>query len=74
MHAGKFFRYLWRMNALIIFGAGMLSIGVLVFTALKIGQEVLRTREARNIVNVEQGEGVKESLSLAHGQHVPENL
>jgi hypothetical protein len=70
MHSSKFFRYLWRINALIIFGAGIVLIGVLVFAALKIGQEVFRTREVRNVVNVEQGAGMKESLSLAHGQRI----
>jgi hypothetical protein len=48
----RLFAGLWRANALLIFAAGILSIGVMSFALVQIYRETTRTRYATQVVNV----------------------
>jgi hypothetical protein len=49
----RFFAAVWRVNALLIFAVGVLSIVVLSFAAVQIFREATRTRHAASVVNVD---------------------
>lgn len=61
MDENKFFRLVWRFNGLVISVAGVLAVGVLIFVALKLFQDVTRERTTRNIVNIEENAEIKEN-------------
>jgi hypothetical protein len=61
MEENKFFRLVWRFNGLVISVAGVLAVGVLLFVAYKLFQDVTRERTTRNIVNIEESAEVKEN-------------
>lgn len=63
--AGKrFFAWVWRVNSLIVFAIGLVSIVMLIFASLSIFKDLTRTRHATGVVNVaeEQIEGSITSL------------
>jgi hypothetical protein len=62
----RFFRFVWRFNGLVIMIAGVLAIGVLAFTGYSIFQDVTSDREARNILNVQEENDIKESWQLGY--------
>jgi hypothetical protein len=61
MRAAKAFRWLWRLNALIIALAGTLAAVVLLFAAYNILHDLARTRHASGMVNVEGEDSVAET-------------
>ena len=66
MEENKFFRYVWRINGLILMITGLLAIGVLVFAGYKIYTETSRERNTRNIVNVQEETQIKEIWKLGY--------
>lgn len=62
----RFFRFVWRFNGLVIMAAGLLAVGVLAFSVYKIFQDVKRDRTARNIINVQQENNIKETWQLGY--------
>ncbi len=61
MRAAKAFRWLWRLNAVIIALAGTLAAVVLLFAAYHILNDLTRTRHASGMVNVEGEDSVAET-------------
>lgn len=70
MEESKFFRFVWRFNGLIFMIAGVLAIGVLAFAGYKIIKDVTRERNTRNIVNVQEGNNVKEKWQLGYMSNI----
>lgn len=64
MEESKFFKYVWRVNGLILLVAGILAIGVLAFAGYKIYSESTRDRNTRNIVNIQEESEIKEEWRL----------
>ncbi|MFC4309100.1 hypothetical protein ACFPN2_08420 [Steroidobacter flavus] len=64
MGGKRFFAWVWRINSLIVFAAGLAAIVVLIFASVSIFKEVTRTRHVRGVVNVaeDQVEGSVASL------------
>ena len=56
MEDNKFFRYVWRVNGLILLVAGLLAIGLLGFAGYEIHSNEKHDRNTRNPVNVQDGE------------------
>jgi hypothetical protein len=61
----KFFRFVWRFNALAIAGAAVLCISVGSFAAIRIFMDATGERHVTNVVNV--GENVKVSEEFVLG-------
>lgn len=53
MRASRIFRVIWRINALLILGAGLILAAILCVGLYQIGQEVFRPRQISETVNVE---------------------
>ncbi|WP_424102530.1 hypothetical protein [Moorena producens] len=53
MEDNKFFRFVWRFNAIVIMASGLLAIAVLAFAAIEIVRSTTRDRQGMNIVNVD---------------------
>ena len=70
MEDNKFFRLIWRFNALVIMSSGLLTIVVLLFAAVQIFQESFGNRQVNNIVNVAQETKIKETYSIRHFREV----
>ena len=64
MEDNRFFKFAWRFNAIIFMLAGILAIGVLVFTGYQIFREATRERTTRNIVNVDKNQSIDEKCEL----------
>ncbi|GAA0363096.1 hypothetical protein GCM10009092_29350 [Bowmanella denitrificans] len=70
MEDNKFFKLVWRFNGLVISVVGILAIGVLLFAMYQILKDVTRERNTHNIVNIEDGDQVKETWRLGHITHL----
>ena len=66
MEESKFFKYVWRINGLILLVAGILAIGVLAFVGYKIYLETTRERGTRNIVNIQKESEMEEEWRLGY--------
>jgi len=66
MEENRFFKYIWRFNAIVLLIAGLLAIGVLAFGGYKIYSETTRERNTRNIVNIQEGTEVEEKWQLGY--------
>ncbi len=66
MKESKFFKFVWRLNGLILMIAGILAIGVLVFAGYKIITDITRERNTHNIVNVQDEDDIKEKWQLGN--------
>jgi len=66
MEENKFFRYIWRINGLILLVAGVMAIGVLAFAGYKIYAKTTRDRSTRNIVNIQEDSELKEEWRLGY--------
>ncbi|MBP0019159.1 MAG: hypothetical protein J7647_16610 [Cyanobacteria bacterium SBLK] len=64
MEENKIFCLLWRFNAVVIAGAGLLAIAVLGFTALSILRDVTRERQVGSIVNIDEESEIEEELQF----------
>jgi hypothetical protein len=60
----KFFRVIWKINAVIFLVFGLLALGTLFYSSYRIIQEVFRDREVPSMVNVEPDPGVKSEWTL----------
>ena len=60
----RFFKYVWRFNALAIAGAAIGVILLSVYTGFTLFSEATRTRRVTQVVNVGQQEKVSEEFSL----------
>lgn len=67
----KFFKYIWRVNGIILLIAGILAIGVLTFAGYKIYSETIRDRNTRNIVNIQEESEIKEVWRLGYMSQIP---
>jgi hypothetical protein len=70
MEENKFFRYIWRINGLILLVAGIMAIGVLAFAGYKIYGETTRDRSTRNIVNIQEDSEIKEKWLLGYMEDI----
>ena len=61
MKFNRFFRYVWRVNALVIFGAGLLSIAVLAYAALSIYRQHTSQTQVSDVVVSEPIQGTEVS-------------
>ncbi|WP_321530691.1 hypothetical protein [uncultured Desulfuromonas sp.] len=66
MEENKFFRYIWRINGLILLVAGVMAIGVLAFAGYQIYAKTTRDRNTRNIVNIQEDSELKEEWRLGY--------
>lgn len=64
MEDSRFFISVWRFNAIILMVAGILSIGLLIFSGYHIIKDVTRKRNTRNIVNVSEDQQINEKWEL----------
>ncbi|WP_028585029.1 hypothetical protein [Desulfogranum mediterraneum] len=64
MEETVFFKRIWRFNALVISLAGVLAILVLLFAGYHLLQDLFRSRQVGNIVNLAEEEGVEEEWTL----------
>lgn len=55
MEHSKFFRIVWKFNALVIALSGVLAVGLLSIGVYEIVKDLTREHSVANIVNVEQG-------------------
>ena len=62
----RFFKYVWRFNALAIAGAAVGVILLSVYTGFTLFSEATRTRRVTQVVNVGQQEKVSEEFSLGN--------
>lgn len=62
MEENKIFRLIWRFNAFVIMGAGLLAIAVLGFAAIAILRDVTRERQVGSIVNIDENSEIEEEL------------
>jgi len=62
----KFFKYIWRFNALVIAGAAVLCILIFSFAAIKIFMDETRERHVTNVVNVGENAKVNEEFVLGY--------
>lgn len=69
MSKQKFFRNVWRFNALLILVAGLLAVVILAIGAVKLGEGIFSTHNARAVVHPDEGP-VKELLSLAESRRI----
>ena len=73
MEENRFFKLIWRFNGLVISVAGILAVGVLLFVAYKLFQDVTRERTTRNIVNIEENAEIKENWRLGQFSEINDN-
>lgn len=66
MRASRFFRLVWRANALVILLAGVLASAVALFSLAFIWREQTRTHEVRGVVNIAGAEVQQEKYRLGH--------
>jgi hypothetical protein len=66
MRASRFFRLVWRANALVIFLAGILASAVALFALAFIWREQTRTHEVRGVVNIAGAEVQQERYRLGN--------
>ena len=66
MEESKFFRYVWRVNGLILLVAGILATGVLAFAGYQMYSKATHDRSTRNIVNIQEGSEIEEEWRLGY--------
>lgn len=66
MEDNSFFRFVWRINGLVIMVGGLMAIVVLAFSGYKIAKDITRERGVRNIVNVKEEKNVQEKWQLGN--------
>lgn len=64
MEENRFYKSVWRFNAIVLMVAGILAIGVLLFAGYHILQDITRERGTRNIVNVSEDQAIDEKWEL----------
>lgn len=64
MEENQFYKFVWRFNAIVLMVAGILAIGVLLFSGYHILQDITRERDTRNIVNVSEDQPIDEKWEL----------
>lgn len=69
MSKPRFFGILWRINALIIFAAGLLTIVLLLFVLRELAGEIFGTREVYSVVNTDE-ETVPEEDIMIESQRI----
>ncbi len=69
MKSRQFFSYIWRVNAVIILIAGLLSTAGLALGAWSTFRQVTRTQEVRNIVNVKD-DAVKSKTVIGNFEQI----
>jgi len=70
MEESKFFKNVWRFNALIIAVAGVLAVVVLLFAGYLIYNEQARTKYKNEIVNIDPETKIEEVFRLGRVKHV----
>ncbi|MEA5467927.1 hypothetical protein [Spirulina sp. 06S082] len=70
MEKNKVFRLIWRFNAIIIMGTGLLAIAVLGFSALSILGSITRERQVSNVVNLNQESEIEEDLRFGEVREI----
>lgn len=70
MEESKFFRNIWRFNAMIIAIAGMLAVAVLLFAGYLMFNEQTRTKHKNEIVNIDPETEIEETYRLGNINHV----
>ncbi|NEP53218.1 MAG: hypothetical protein F6K65_32225 [Moorea sp. SIO3C2] len=70
MEDNKFFRFVWRFNAIVIMASGLLAIAVLAFAAIEIVRSTTRDRQGINIVNVDDDSSSSQDWELGNLREV----
>ncbi|NEO79527.1 hypothetical protein [Moorena sp. SIO4G3] len=70
MEDNKFFRFVWRFNAIVIMASGLLAIAVLAFGAIEIVRSSTRERQGINIVNVDDDSSSSQEWELGNLKEV----
>ncbi|EGJ35684.1 MULTISPECIES: hypothetical protein [Moorena] len=70
MEDNKFFRFVWRFNAIVIMATGLLAIAVLAFAAIEIVKSTTRERQGINIVNVNDDSSSSQEWELGNLREV----
>jgi hypothetical protein len=70
MRAHRFFRGVWRFNALVILFAGVLAIGALTISAVYALRAIFREREVVAVVNTAEQGGIRETLALGRATQI----
>ncbi len=70
MEDNKFFRFVWRFNAIVIMASGLLAIAVLAFAAIEIVTSTTRERQGINIVNVNEDSSSSQDWELGNLRQV----
>ncbi|AOX02782.1 hypothetical protein BJP34_28055 [Moorena producens PAL-8-15-08-1] len=70
MEDNKFFRFVWRFNAIVIMASGLLAIAVLAFAAIEIVRSTTRDRQGINIVNVDDDSSSSQEWELGNLKEV----
>ncbi len=70
MEDNKFFRFVWRFNAIVIMGSGLLAIAVSAFAAIEIVRSTTRERQGINIVNVDDDSSSSQEWELGNLREV----
>jgi len=70
MEENRFYKNIWRFNALIIAAAGVLSIVVLLFVLYTLYRESNQTIRRSEIVNIDPEKNIKEVFRLGNLEHI----
>jgi hypothetical protein len=70
MKTTRLFRNLWRVNAVIIFAAGVLTVVVILVSGYYMLKAATREREVDGIVNTDTGQRVKQSVALGNAREI----
>jgi hypothetical protein len=71
MEESKFFRFVWRFNALVLMvTGGVLAIGALAFAGHIIFKDGTREQNTRNIVNVQEENNIQEKWQLGYMSNI----
>ncbi|MGK7924744.1 MAG: hypothetical protein AB4290_05720 [Spirulina sp.] len=70
MDNNKIFRLIWRFNAIVIMGAGLLAIAVLGFAVISILLDVTRPQQRSNIVNIDRESEIEENLRFGEFREI----
>ncbi len=66
METSRFFRVVWRLNALVILVAGVLAVGVLLFVARELAQDAFRPRQAHGTATITADVETETAWRLGH--------
>lgn len=70
MQATRLFRNIWRVNAVIIFAAGALSIIVIAVSGYLMLRSATRERAVASVVNTDTRQSIEQSLSLGSASQI----